>query len=197
MRVPEVNFNVVQGDDKLHNATKKNNLKFSRVLMVDCCCIFHAENDAVDRFSLSPHIVESWFLCNQMDTLEYSNRILIDWCSIWLHRNQNSTIWGDSEKRSTASFSVWKIQQESTIRTLENKFFFCCVGLFLCGGAISVGTGSEDLELQESSRWGLGNYSDLAKWGRVLNLVSEKSLNGVWKARCGIRVVWATNGLNC
>ena len=49
------------------NATKKK-LKFSRVLMVDSCCIFHAENDAVDRFSLSPHIVEFWFLCNQMDT---------------------------------------------------------------------------------------------------------------------------------
>ena len=32
--------------------------------MVDFYCIFYAENDAVDRFSLSPHIVE--------------NRILID-----------------------------------------------------------------------------------------------------------------------
>jgi len=63
-----------------HNTTQQRKiLKFSRVLMVDSCCIFHAENDAVDRFSLSPHIVEFWFLCNQMDT-----RILesnFDWCS--------------------------------------------------------------------------------------------------------------------
>jgi len=35
----------------------KKKLKFSTVLMVDSCCIFQTEN-AVDRFSLLPHIVE-------------------------------------------------------------------------------------------------------------------------------------------
>ena len=97
--------------------------------MVDSCCIFHAENDAVDRFSLSPHIVELWFLGNQMEHQPKFDSSI--WVSIWLQRKQNSTIWGDSEKRSTASFSAWKIQQESTIRTLENfNLFFVALWKF-------------------------------------------------------------------
>ena len=110
--------------------------------MVDSCCIFHAENDAVGRFSLSPHIVEFWFLCNQREhQSKFDSSIRV---SIWLHtrRNQNSTIWGDSEERSTASFSAWKIQQESTIRTLENFNFFLlrCVIKIAAAAQISANT---------------------------------------------------------
>ena len=46
---------------------KEKKSEVSEVLMVDFQCIFHAEHDAVGRFSRSILIFEYWFSCNQME----------------------------------------------------------------------------------------------------------------------------------
>jgi len=58
----EVKLKIFQLQSSITQRNKKK-IKVLQVLMVDSYCIFHAENDAVGRFSLSPHIVEFWFLC--------------------------------------------------------------------------------------------------------------------------------------
>jgi len=97
--------------------------------MVDSRSIFHAEHDAVGRFSFLLLIFEY----SRVLILMYVNgaQTLLKQCSIYIHVNQHSKMRKRNEKWLTASCSAWKILLESTIRIPANLPLLCSAIHFL------------------------------------------------------------------